>query len=155
LRELHQLIRDSNLSKYYLALLDGRWKGAVHEVDASLQKNTLQSGERMVRVSRDGKASKTIFRVQKHYADCTLVEAELLTGRTHQIRVHSQYAGHSILGDPKYGSDKANAAAKKKGLNRMFLHAHRLVLPLSFYTKPMTIIAPLDEHLSSYLDSLS
>jgi 23S rRNA pseudouridine955/2504/2580 synthase len=154
LRELHQLIRDSNLSKYYLALLDGRWKGSVHEVDASLQKNTLQSGERMVRVSRDGKASKTIFRVQKHYADCTLVEAELLTGRTHQIRVHSQYAGHSILGDPKYGSDKANAAAKIKGLNRMFLHAHRLVLPLSFYAKPMTIIAPLDEHLSSYLDSL-
>lgn len=155
LRELHQLIRDSNLSKYYLALLDGRWKGSVHEVDAALQKNTLQSGERMVRVSRDGKASKTIFRVQKHFTDCTLVEAELLTGRTHQIRVHSQYAGHSILGDPKYGSDKANEGAQKKGLNRMFLHAHRLVLPLSFYSKPMTIIAPLDQHLSAYLENLS
>jgi len=105
LRELHKVIREAGLSKYYLALQDGRWKGFVHEIDASLDKNSRMSGERVVRVSKDGKASRTIFRVQKQYADCVLVEAELLTGRTHQIRVHMKSKGHPLFNDATYGGD--------------------------------------------------
>ncbi len=151
LRELHQLIRDNQLGKYYLALLDGRWKGARHVIEAPLQKNHLQSGERVVRVSREGKASCSVFTVMERFSDSTLVEVELRTGRTHQIRVHSQYAGYPIIGDPKYGHPQANESMHKQGFERMFLHALRLHLPLSFYEKPLLIEAPLDKNWQACL----
>jgi 23S rRNA pseudouridine955/2504/2580 synthase len=154
LRELHQLIRESKIDKHYSALLKGRWKGTRHIIEAPLQKNNLKSGERVVRVSREGKESKTIFTIKEHFKDCTLVDAELLTGRTHQIRVHSQFSGHPILGDEKYGNSDANDKSRTFGLKRMFLHAHSLKLPLSCYDKPLLVSAPLDENLHGCLENL-
>jgi len=154
LRELHELIRESKIEKHYYALVKGRWNGSKHTIDAPLEKNNLKSGERIVRVSSEGKESKTIFTIKEHFKNATLVDAELLTGRTHQIRVHCQFAGHPILGDEKYGNPDANAAFAQIGLTRMFLHAHSLSLPLSFYDEPLIIKAHLDESLQGCLQKL-
>jgi len=125
LREINRTIKEQSVTKIYWALVQGYWPESLKEVDAPLAKNQLESGERMVRVSADGKAAKTRFRVLEHLGrQATLVEAQLETGRTHQIRVHCQSVGHPVLGDPKYG--KRNVPGVLKGIKKMCLHASRL-----------------------------
>jgi 23S rRNA pseudouridine955/2504/2580 synthase len=102
LKKLHEDLRDGRMGKTYLALLWGRWNGLEHRIEAPLRKFHLPSGERVVRVSADGKPSLTLFRQLELYGNATLVEAKPITGRTHQIRVHAQFAGHAIAGDDKY-----------------------------------------------------
>ncbi len=152
LRALHELMRSGEVDKRYLALLAGRWERTRIAVDAPLLKNTLQSGERMVRVSAAGKAARTVFRRIEVFADATLVEAQLLTGRTHQIRVHAAHLGTPILGDDKYGDTHANAAAKKRGLRRLFLHARALGFRWPESTQPIHVTAPLPRELQRLLD---
>jgi len=123
-------------------------------VTAPLEKNQLQSGERMVRVSQSGKESATEFRVLRRFAVATLVEAKPLTGRTHQIRVHGRHAGHPLAGDPKYGDDDFNKAMKAKGLKRLFLHAACLSFEDPQTGNPITVEAPLDPALEAVLDQL-
>src|SRR5690606_11720809 len=103
LRSLHEQLRDKTMDKFYLALVRGQWQSHVRKITAPLLKNTLKSGERIVRVDSAGKPSETKFRIVQKYAQATLVEASPVTGRTHQIRVHTLHAGHPIAGDPKYG----------------------------------------------------
>lgn len=150
-RQLRAEGDDEGMGKVYLALVKGRWKGRQHRIEAPLQKNTLSSGERMVRVSRDGKPSVTEFEVMERYADCSLVEATLLTGRTHQIRVHCQHAGHPIAGDGKYGDEAFNKAIRARGLKRMFLHAARLDFSHPADERAMRVEAPLDAPLVALL----
>ena len=130
LREIHQLLRGSGVDKRYLALVKGHWPKHARIVDAPLQKNTLQSGERMVRVSKEGKPAVTEFAVLERFSNATLVEAKPITGRTHQIRVHAQHAGFPLLGDAKYSDDKGESFAREIGLKRLFLHAHSLSFSL-------------------------
>ena len=115
LRELHRQLREREIDKRYLALVCGKWPRSVSLVEAPLAKNVLQSGERMVRVSRDGKPSLTEFSVVERFNGATLVEARPVTGRTHQIRVHAQHAGFPLLGDRKYASERAEALAGQLG----------------------------------------
>ncbi|HDK38647.1 MAG TPA: 23S rRNA pseudouridine(955/2504/2580) synthase RluC, partial [Thiolapillus brandeum] len=129
LRTLQQLQREGRVQKRYLALLAGRWCKDKQQVKVPLKKNTLKSGERVVRVDAAGKEAHTEFRVLKRFADATLVEAVLKTGRTHQIRVHAQYLGTPILGDEKYGDEQVNREYRKLGLKRLFLHAASLRFP--------------------------
>ncbi|MCG8317091.1 MAG: 23S rRNA pseudouridine(955/2504/2580) synthase RluC [Pseudomonadales bacterium] len=157
LKGLHQRLRDEGgIEKRYLALVCGRWKGKEHRIEAPLEKFHLSSGERMVRVSRDGKPSLTVFKWRQHFASATLLEAYPITGRTHQIRVHAQYAGHPLAGDPKYTTKEQNEAFKSAGLKRLFLHAHSISIPglladgLDFYVE-----APMPEDLAATLRSLS
>ncbi len=96
------------MEKRYLALLAGRWRRGAARVDAPLRKNVLQGGERVVRVAAAGKAAVTASGCCGDIADSTLVEAGLVTGRTHQIRVHAAHLGTPILGDAKYGDAEAN-----------------------------------------------
>ncbi|MCG8669901.1 MAG: 23S rRNA pseudouridine(955/2504/2580) synthase RluC [Pseudomonadales bacterium] len=156
LKELHHRLRDEGgIEKRYVALVCGRWKGKQHRVEAPLEKFNLASGERMVRVSREGKPSLTIFKWLEHFEDATLVEAYPITGRTHQIRVHAQHAGHSLAGDPKYTSKEANAKFKDAGLSRLFLHAKSISIPnllsggVDFYVE-----APIDKPLNTLLETL-
>ncbi|MDO9620956.1 MAG: RluA family pseudouridine synthase [Moraxellaceae bacterium] len=130
LRALHANLRDGDIDKRYVALLSGRLAGTKHRVEAPLLKVERPSGEAIVRVSREGKAAITEFTVLERFKDATLVEAKLLTGRTHQIRVHAQHLGHPLVGDDKYGLDAVNKQFQKKGLTRLFLHAKRLQLTL-------------------------
>lgn len=151
LRFLHQALREDRISKHYLALVPGRWPNRRKQVDAALQKNTLQSGERMVVVSPEGKAARTQYQVVQAFPGYTLVEAKPVTGRTHQIRVHCRHAGFPILGDDKYGDENANKEAKLLGLKRLFLHAVKLSIPLPDSRDTLDIQAPLDEELEFFL----
>lgn len=154
LRYLHQQLRDGHIQKYYHALVEGRWPNRCREVSAPLKKNELSSGERIVRVDPEGKQSLTHFKVLRRYVGSTLVEAKPITGRTHQIRVHAQYQGHGLVGDPKYGNDDFNKVMKGKGFNRLFLHAAALSLLLPDETKKIRVEAPLDERLAKPLAQL-
>lgn len=153
LRELHRQLREKHIDKRYLALVAGKWPKAVRVVDAPLEKNVVQSGERMVRVSREGKRAITEFSVVERLHGATLVEARPITGRTHQIRVHAQHAGFSLLGDKKYSDDRSEDLTRRIGLKRLFLHAASLRFSLPDVGE-LSLQAPLDPILEKILDNI-
>jgi 23S rRNA pseudouridine955/2504/2580 synthase len=125
LRELHRLMVAGKIIKKYLLVVRGEWLGRERLVDLPLSKNHLQSGERMVLVDHvDGKEALTLFRPVTISPTLSLLEAELKTGRTHQIRVHAAQLGCPIAGDQKYGDSQFNEQLKRQGINRLMLHAH-------------------------------
>ncbi|WP_338114144.1 RluA family pseudouridine synthase [Thiorhodococcus mannitoliphagus] len=159
LRELHRIIREGGMGKRYLALMVGELPRAELLVDAPLKKNVLRSGERLVEVdSAEGKEARTRFRRRERFCfqgqALTLVEAELLTGRTHQIRVHAAHLGAPLAGDPKYGNETMNRALKEAGLKRLFLHASALSFRLGEMVRPLRVEAPLPAALQDVLDAL-
>jgi 23S rRNA pseudouridine955/2504/2580 synthase len=154
LRAFHELLREGGSDKRYLALLKGRWRGGERRVEAPLLKNVTQSGERMVKVSAEGKSALTIFRPLTVFKDATLVEAELITGRTHQVRVHAAHIGHPIAGDDKYGDEAFNKRMAEVGLNRLFLHASAVSFTLPERGQVVSVSAPLGDELRSVLDRL-
>lgn len=153
LRTLQGLQREGRMNKRYLALLKGHWRQGKEDVRVPLKKYILQNGERRVKVDPEGKESRTIFRIKKAYAEATLVEAELKTGRTHQIRVHAAWLQSPILGDTKYGDEIANKAFRSLDLKRLFLHAVTLRFPWPDRAD-YEFEAPLPAHLSTLLERL-
>ncbi|EGV32848.1 pseudouridine synthase, RluA family [Thiorhodococcus drewsii AZ1] len=156
LRELHQLIRENGMTKRYRALFVGDLAREKLVVDAPLKKNVLQGGERVVRVDQaEGKPARTIFRRLRRLTSkgrvFTLVEAELVTGRTHQIRVHAAHLGTPLAGDPKYGDEAMNRELKRLGLTRLFLHAASLRFQTAGMSKPLSVEAPLPNELEQFL----
>jgi len=149
LKTLHGLLRGNGVDKRYLALVEGRWSSRKVQVKLPLEKNVLQSGERMVRVNPDGKYALTRFEVVQRFPGATLVEARPVTGRTHQIRVHCQAAGHPIIGDEKYGRDEVNEQFRKEGVQRLFLHAHSLGFELD--GERISVAAELSDDLNTYI----
>jgi 23S rRNA pseudouridine955/2504/2580 synthase len=105
-------------------------------------------------VREDGKESHTIFTLQKSWAGYTLLEAQLKTGRTHQIRVHLSHLGFPIAGDDKYGDFPRNRELMKQGLKRMFLHAHSIALTHPVTGEPLRFTAPLPKELQKFIDKL-
>ena len=154
LRSLHDQLRDKTVRKDYLALVRGHWQSHVKIIKAPLLKNELASGERVVKVSDTGKAAETRFAIEERYLNATLVKASPVTGRTHQIRVHTQYAGHPIAGDDKYGDSAFDAKMKESGLKRLFLHAYSIRFEHPKTGEEMVISAPLDKNLKSVLAEL-
>ena len=155
LRDLHQLLRENQVEKRYLALLAGPMPRAELSVDAPLRKNALQSGERVVRIDFDeGKAAQTVFRTQRSLAGASLVEARILTGRTHQIRVHAAHLGLPVAGDEKYGDAVRNRELRAFGLRRLFLHAARLRFRAPHSGRVLQIEAPLPHDLTGVLGAL-
>jgi len=153
LRDIHRQFRSDGVDKRYLALVRGRWPAHCRMVNAPLQKNTLVSGERMVRVAKEGKSAATEFRVVERFSHSTLVEAKPITGRTHQIRVHAQHAGFPLLGDDKYSSDKDRDFCREIGLKRLFLHARSLSLTLPDQGR-INLQAELDPNLEKILNKV-
>lgn len=150
LKTLHGLLRGDGVDKRYLALVEGRWSERKEQVKLPLEKNVLQSGERMVRANPEGKYALTRYRVVQRFAGATLVEAKPVTGRTHQIRVHCQAAGHPIIGDIKYGRDEVNQRFRERGVHRLFLHAHSLSFELEGAL--VQVSAPLSDDLQSFIN---
>lgn len=152
LDELHQHFRDehSEMRKIYRAILMGRWQGAERMIDAPLRKNTLRGGERMVEVSTDGKPARSLFTPLAYHDQLSLVEVELFTGRTHQIRVHAQSAGHPVAGDKKYGDPAFNQQLRQAGFKRMYLHAYQLAFSLK--GKDYQFFAPLSDDWETLLN---
>lgn len=153
LRELHRQLREKHIDKRYLALVAGKWPKAMRLIDAPLEKNFLQSGERMVRVSREGKRAITEFSVVKRLQGATLLEVRPITGRTHQIRVHAQHAGFPLLGDDKYSNDQTDRFAQQIRLKRLFLHATSLRFSI-LEGAELKLQAPLDKDLEIILESI-
>jgi len=154
LKELHELLRASNIKKKYLVLVKGKWQGGVRKVDVALIKNQLKSGERMVVADEAGKKSLTTFRPRQIFSMASLLEVDLGTGRTHQIRVHATHIGHPIAGDEKYGDKQFNSIMHKKGLKRLFLHAASLSIYLPSKEKTITVKAPLPKELNEILNTI-
>jgi len=152
---LHAAMRDGRIEKRYLTLVAGRWPNPLQHVKLPLHKRVTDDGEKRVTVRDEGQAAHTIFRRLQSFSDFTLLEAELKTGRTHQIRVHASHLGFPIAGDDKYGDFELNRRLMKQGLKRMFLHAARLVFEHPVSGERMTVEAPLPADLASFLDTLN
>jgi len=156
LRALHAMFREREMDKRYLALVCGRWTLGTKKLDMPLLTNQKQGGERMVRVHPEGQTAESTFKVLERYGKhATLMEVDLGTGRTHQIRVHAAYAGHAVAGDEKYGDKASNEALKAFGLRRMFLHAHSLTFARPGTGVEFSVSAPIDAELQTVLARLA
>jgi 23S rRNA pseudouridine955/2504/2580 synthase len=151
---VQNLLRNRQTDKYYLALLCGKVAFSHKKLSMPLLREELKSGERFVKVDPKGKESTTYFTRIEQYKEATLMEIKIVTGRTHQIRVHSQYLGHSVAGDSKYGNFACNQRLKEKGLKRLFLHSAQLSFNHPQTNQKMTIKAPLPEELENFLSGL-
>ncbi|MEK7708277.1 MAG: RluA family pseudouridine synthase [Pseudomonadota bacterium] len=162
--ELHRQIREGLMDKHYLVMVGGEWHNAKQHVKLALNKYVTANGERRVAVSigehADSKSmlSHTIFKLQKTWKNFSLLDAELKTGRTHQIRVHLAHLGFPIIGDDKYGDFRINKQLAKargqKKLTRMFLHAHTLQLTHPNTGERLQLQAPLSKDLQKFIDGL-
>jgi 23S rRNA pseudouridine955/2504/2580 synthase len=154
LTALHEMMRQNQMNKRYVMLVKGLWQNQKQRVVLPLQKYELENGEKRVTVEEGGQRSETIFHLREHLGEYSLLEAELITGRTHQLRVQLAYLGFPILGDDKYGDFALNKTLQKKGLKRMFLHSMetRLKHPLS--GDPLELKAPLPVELERFLKNL-
>lgn len=155
LTALHEIMREGNSDKRYYALVLGQWKNARQHVKLPLHKFDTPRGEKRVVVREGGQAAHTIFTLQKSWPEFSLLEAELKTGRTHQIRVHLAHLGFPIAGDDKYGDFARNKELAKRGLKRMFLHAHSIAFNHPLTGELLTIAAPLAPELGELLASLN
>jgi 23S rRNA pseudouridine955/2504/2580 synthase len=151
LLSLNEALKQQRMDKRYLALVTGRWPARREFVSARLDRFDAGNGERRVRVDASGKVARTRFAIREALPRATLVEAEPVTGRTHQIRVHAAHAGHPLLGDDKYGSREGEALARRLGLSRLFLHAESLTFPEPSSGRPVQIRAPLPDELEAVL----
>lgn len=151
LTRVHEALRDGRVTKRYLALLCGAWKGGEREVDLPVGR-TQRGGERMMEVDSGGKASMTRFTPARRFRDYVLVDVDIATGRTHQIRVHAAAIGHPVAGDRKYGDAQANRELQRRGLKRMFLHASRFELELE--DEQLSLEAPVSDDLLKLLEKM-
>ncbi len=151
LRHLQAQFREKTVQKYYFALVMGKWKRSLRKVNAPLLKNEVNS---IVRVNSQGKPSETRFKVLEEFEQATLIQASPITGRTHQIRVHTQYQGHPIAWDSRYGDARFDAYTKPFGLGRLFLHAAHIRFKHPTSDEWLEIEAPLDANLQQVLQGL-
>ncbi len=155
LRQLHTSMNSGAVAKSYCALLAGRITKKEITVKAALRKNTARAGERVVTVDKNGRSATTIFAHERIFKTATLADIKLLTGRTHQIRVHSATIGHPVIGDLKYGDRTINREYRKLGLRRMFLHAKTLRFQSPVNQQQLLVNAPLEQNLINFLALLS
>ena len=154
LRVLHAMMRDGQMEKGYLALVKGQWDLGKKRIDVPLNTDIRVGGERTVRVQQGGKSAVSTFSPVQFFRNrASLVEVDLDTGRTHQIRVHAAHAGHPVAGDDKYGDKDFNARMREEGLTRMFLHSHRISFDWP-NGGDFSASAPLPPDLAGVLDAL-
>lgn len=154
LTRMHALLRSGGVEKRYLVLVRGRWRNAKQRVRLPLHKFVTAAGERRVSVQEGGQSSDSLFTLVQRLHSFSLLQAELRTGRTHQIRVHLAHLGYPIAGDDKYGDFELNRALARSGLRRMFLHASRLEFEHPMTGTRMDLAAPLPSELQRYLEEL-
>jgi 23S rRNA pseudouridine955/2504/2580 synthase len=163
LRSLHTMLREdavgdgeSGFDKRYLVLVRGKWELGKKLIDAPLRTDTRVGGERTVKVAPDGKEAASEFRVVQFFGNlASLLEVRLLTGRTHQIRVHATYAGYPVAGDEKYGDPDFNRQLQAFGLKRLFLHAHSISFEDPDGRGLLSVSAPLPQELHTVIDKLT
>jgi 23S rRNA pseudouridine955/2504/2580 synthase len=150
LTALHDMMRTRVMDKRYLVGVSGRFRNELQRVTLSLAKRVDKAGDKRVSVSEGGQEAQTVFRRLARGAEFSLLEAELITGRTHQIRVHLAHLGHPVLGDDKYGNYELNKALRKQGLKRMFLHAASLEFDHPLTGEKVRLASPLPAELDAF-----
>jgi len=158
---LFDLFKDHNLiNKHYLALVVGQMEKEKGTIDAPLFKDEESN---IVRVAKNGKTAKTVYKLVHKYAHFSLLDVTLLTGRTHQIRVHMAYINHPIVGDSKYGNFEVNKEFKQKyGFSSQFLHAYKvgfgdLPAPLTSLSRKEFVAEPREDiaNILTELDNIN
>lgn len=153
---LQELMKNNQVTKEYYALTLGAWRDEKRNVKAPILKYNNKDGERRVRIDKEsGQFAHTIFTVVKKFSNYTLVNADLQTGRTHQIRIHAQSLGYPIAGDDKYGNFDTNKSMIKIGLKRMFLHSHHINFKHPITNQNIDIECKLPEELAFFCNTLS
>jgi 23S rRNA pseudouridine955/2504/2580 synthase len=146
--ELHRMLREGEVKKLYFAVVAGTWPADLKELRQSLHKYVTDSGERRVSVQESGQSAVTRVKRLKASGDFSLLEVELLTGRTHQIRVHLAHAGHPIIGDDKYGDFALNRKLKQ----RLLLHSAKLAFIHPTTGEPMKLESVLPDEMRAFVD---
>ncbi|HEX7053732.1 MAG TPA: RluA family pseudouridine synthase [Burkholderiales bacterium] len=152
--ELHRMLREGEVEKTYLAVVKGVPARAAFEIRAPLHKHVSASGERRVSVTQGGMSALTRIRLLKNNRDFSALEVRLLTGRTHQIRVHLAHAGHPVLGDDKYGDFQLNRSLAKQGIRRLFLHARRLAFDHPLTGERLRLEARAPAEMARFIERL-
>ena len=163
---LQDAIRKHETDKRYLVLVAGKWNNQQQRVRLNLQKHTLANGERKVTVVKSTPITKanhqgleiqhseTVFYLKQQLGEFSLLEAHLVTGRTHQLRVQLAHLGFPILGDEKYGDFELNKLLHKQGLKRMFLHSYRTIINHPISNDKLELEAPLPDELNRFIEKL-
>ena len=151
---LHEMMRANRMDKRYLMLVYGRWTEKKKRVELSLQKHVTSNGERKVTVEEEGQLSETVFHLKKSLGDFSFLEAQLITGRTHQLRVQLAHLGFPIAGDDKYGDFALNKQLQKRGLKRMFLHSAVTTIKHPLTGERLVFSAALPKELEGFLTRL-
>lgn len=165
---LHEAIRNNQTDKRYVMLVQGEWMEQKKRVVLDLQKYLLPNGERRVNVVTDPskdkynerQTSETMFRLMKNFhhpvlGKFSLLEAQLVTGRTHQLRVQLAHLGFAIVGDDKYGDFAVNKTLVKHGLKRMFLHSSTTKIRHPLTNDKLELTAPMPSELNNFLLKLA
>jgi len=145
--ELHRMLREGQVDKIYFAVVKGETRKAL-DLRESLHKYVTASGERRVAVQADGVSAVTRTKLLRSKNQLSLLEVHLLTGRTHQIRVHLAHAGHPVVGDDKYGDFALNRELKQ----RLLLHAGKLAFRHPLTKEPMKLASPLPAEMQAFVD---
>lgn len=144
---MQRLLQSNEMRKNYVAVVKGHWNSSLTSIELPLLRQTMSNGEKRVFVDERGQASHTCIDNVRHIKQdgicLSMLDIHLLSGRTHQIRVHCQSQKHEIGGDPKYGDRPFNQQLKSLGIRRMLLHAVSLEIPRNAHTKALKIIAPI------------
>ena len=148
--ELHRMLREGEIEKVYVAVVKGVPVKKQFDVTEALHKYVTAKGERRVAVKEGGLSAVTKIKLLKESKDFSLVQLRLMTGRTHQIRVHLAHAGHPVLGDDKYGDFELNRALARQGVERLCLHARRLAFDHPADGRRLVLEAPLPEDLAAF-----
>ena len=151
--ELHRMLREGEIEKVYTAVVKGSWQGGKRELRESLHKHVNAKGERRVSVHNDGQPAITKVKPLHSGTDFSCLELRLMTGRTHQIRVHLAHAGHPVLGDDKYGDFALNHSVAKQGAKRLFLHARRLSFKHPVEKKQIKLESPLPADMRAFVEA--
>jgi len=154
LTAMHELIREGQMDKRYLVLVHGQWSAGKQHVKLKLQRYVTGAGERRVSVDDEGREAHTVFDLKRACGAYSLLQAQLKTGRTHQIRVHLAHLGFPIVGDDKYGDFELNKRLAKQGMKRMFLHAWKLAFVHPLTGTQLKLEAPLPPELENFISTL-
>ncbi len=153
LKALHEQLVQHQMEKRYIALVNNSWSKKRHTIDAPIYQNSRYSV-----IDAKGKQAVSHFHPLKNFQkddfSASLVEVVIETGRTHQIRVHAKYADHPIAQDDKYGDQLFDKLMKKKGLNRLFLHAKSITFTNPTTNEIQKVVAPLPIELEDFLNKL-
>ncbi|MCE9632707.1 MAG: RluA family pseudouridine synthase [Methylophilales bacterium] len=152
--KLHEMLRANQVQKRYVMLVNGIWHNQKQRVVLPLKKVVQDNGEKRVWVEDGGQVSESIFHLRQNFGEFTLLEADLITGRTHQLRVQLAHLGFPIVGDDKYGDFALNKTLQKRGLKRMFLHSAETTLNHPLSGEALKLVAPLPKELGTFLNTL-